>query len=206
MPSSKDPEVNRQKAREWRLANPDRHLKANREWAARKRATDPVWAERQRALHKKQRDRRPPETKARIEAATKEWFEAHPGYNQQKQAESYRLHPSRHIFRRAKRRAKELGLPFLIQMEDVVIPEICPVLGIKMKLTARGSSRMEAPSLDRIIPALGYVPGNVCVISQGANRIKGNRSLDETRVIAEMLRRRLAETEAVIRYLERELA
>src|SRR5215469_17171093 len=37
MPSSKDPIINRQKAREWRLANPDRHRESNRLWARKKR-------------------------------------------------------------------------------------------------------------------------------------------------------------------------
>ena len=33
-----------------------------------------------------------------------------------------------------------------------------------------------SPTLDRIVPELGYVPGNVAVISWKANRLKGNNT------------------------------
>src|SRR5215469_9519908 len=38
MPSSKDPAINRQKARDYRLAHPDWHRRSNREWMRKKRA------------------------------------------------------------------------------------------------------------------------------------------------------------------------
>lgn len=41
-----------------------------------------------------------------------------------------------------------------------------------------------SPSLDRISPELGYVPGNVRVISDKANRLKGSRNLTELRARA----------------------
>jgi len=74
-------------------------------------------------------------------------------------------------------------VPFLLTESDIVIPETCPVLGIPLKLGAGDCS----PSLDRIIPDLGYVPGNVVVMSHRANTIKNNATLDELRTIAEWL-------------------
>jgi hypothetical protein len=62
-------------------------------------------------------------------------------------------------------------------MQAIVIPAVCPVLGIPIVL---GEQRSEnSPSLDRITPKLGYVPGNVRVISDKANRLKGDRTLGE---------------------------
>lgn len=82
------------------------------------------------------------------------------------------------LFDRAKGRAKRKGLPFDIGVEDIVIPDRCPYLGTKL---SRGLRRQTAnsPSLDRIDPSLGYVKGNIEVISYRANAIKHNASFEE---------------------------
>ncbi|MCA3718382.1 MAG: hypothetical protein IM674_09025 [Brevundimonas sp.] len=69
-----------------------------------------------------------------------------------------------------------------------------------------GSTRSDAsPSLDRIDPHKGYVPSNVRVISDRANRLKGDRSLSEIQALAmEGPRARRAEHAAVADYIERE--
>ena len=46
-----------------------------------------------------------------------------------------------------------------------------------------------APSLDRIYPKLGYVPGNVIVISRMANTIKQNASLGQIGKVYRWLKR-----------------
>lgn len=86
------------------------------------------------------------------------------------------------IFSLARRRAKEKGLPFSLVPEDVPIPEVCPVLGIPLN---HGTGRRHdgSPTIDRIINDLGYVKGNVIVISWRANRIKSDATLDELRAI-----------------------
>lgn len=75
----------------------------------------------------------------------------------------------------ARGRAYAQGLPFAIAVSDIVIPERCPVFGEFLKV---GGGEW-APSLDRIIPELGYTPRNIIVISNRANRIKNNASLAE---------------------------
>ena len=77
---------------------------------------------------------------------------------------------------RAKARAAEKGIPFEITPADLTVPAICPVLGIEMTF---GGDRETSPTIDRVIPALGYVPGNVRVISYRANRIKTDATLAE---------------------------
>lgn len=88
--------------------------------------------------------------------------------------ERYYRNPSRTIWIEARHRAKKAGLPFNIEPEDCVIPEICPVLGIKMSPKGRGHMDDGTPTLDKIIQSQGYVKGNVRVISWKANRLKSD--------------------------------
>ena len=41
----------------------------------------------------------------------------------------------------------------------------------------------DSPSLDRIVSSLGYVKGNIRVISYKANRVKSNATLEELRKV-----------------------
>jgi hypothetical protein len=94
----------------------------------------------------------------------------------------------RMLWLRARNRAKKSGVPFAIQISDVVIPPICPILGIPLAKdmragTGRGSSRQNSPSLDRVLPDCGYVPGNVRVISTRANRMKQDCTVEHLEAI-----------------------
>lgn len=78
----------------------------------------------------------------------------------------------------ARKRSKKKGLEFNLSKKDIVIPEFCPVLG--MKLEFHRERRLDnSPSLDRIEPSQGYIQGNVRVISQRANLLKSNATLEE---------------------------
>lgn len=64
---------------------------------------------------------------------------------------------------------------------------LCPVLGIALRLDLPEGFTTHvpnSPSLDRVRPDLGYVPGNVRVISNRANLIKNDGTADEHRRIA----------------------
>jgi len=86
----------------------------------------------------------------------------------------------------ARARAKKKGLPFNIELDDVVIPDICPLLDIPLVLDNELFAD-NSPSLDRLIPSLGYVKGNVKVISVRANTIKNNATIDELMLLTERL-------------------
>ena len=85
----------------------------------------------------------------------------------------------------AKQRAKRQVLPFTITVEDIVIPETCPIFGTPLIWSETPTNDM--PTLERIIPALGYVPGNIAVISFRANRIKNDASLAELKQLVAWL-------------------
>jgi hypothetical protein len=91
----------------------------------------------------------------------------------------------------ARHRAKRDGIEFSIAASDLTVPEVCPVLGIPLRPgVAEGfAARAAAPSLDRIDPRRGYVPGNVQVISWRANRIKCDATLEELELLVQHMRR-----------------
>jgi hypothetical protein len=86
----------------------------------------------------------------------------------------YDNNPKAYLLVCAKRRAKNNNIEFSITAEDFDLPDICPVLGVPMIKRTR-----TAPSLDRIDPSKGYVPGNVQVISHKANLMKNDATKDE---------------------------
>jgi hypothetical protein len=102
--------------------------------------------------------------------------------------QSYRDTLSQQLLRNASKRAKDKGLVFSIVKEDIVIPDVCPLLGIKIMI-ANHTANDNSPSLDRIIPEKGYTKENIQVVSQRANRIKDNASLEELETITENLRK-----------------
>jgi hypothetical protein len=94
----------------------------------------------------------------------------------------------------AKARAKERGLIFSITLDDFTIPQRCPVLGIPLVVLSKRQLRGDtSPTLDRILPHLGYVAGNVRVISFRANLLKSNATLAEHEAVLQDARRIYAE-------------
>lgn len=88
----------------------------------------------------------------------------------------------------AKQRAKDKGLLFNIHYEDVQIPNLCPVLKIPLMPSTDGNLNDNSPSLDRLIPYLGYTKGNVKVISMKANRIKTDATSNEIEAVLEYVK------------------
>jgi predicted RNA-binding Zn-ribbon protein involved in translation (DUF1610 family) len=87
------------------------------------------------------------------------------------------------IFNRARSRARKKGQEFNITLADIVIPELCPVFGVKL---AYGDLDW-TPSIDRIDASRGYVKGNIAIISNKANRLKNNATAEELRTVAAWL-------------------
>ena len=101
--------------------------------------------------------------------------------------------PERYILRSCRNRAVKAGMSFDIEEKDVVIPEYCPVLGIKLESgVGKGKWFLDAsPSIDRIDPTKGYTKGNVQVISWRANALKRDGTIAEMRAIVAYMERHL---------------
>jgi hypothetical protein len=87
----------------------------------------------------------------------------------------------------ARYRAKQLGVPFSIELSDILIPEQCPIPTCAAVLSP--SSRNTTPSLDKIVPRLGYTPENIVVICNRCNRKKNDMSPEEMYAIADYVYR-----------------
>jgi hypothetical protein len=106
-----------------------------------------------------------------------------------------------HMYMGAQGRAHKQGLEFSITKEDIVIPDVCPVLGIKIKAgqgrkwdpPSKGcrlnGAQDSSPSLDRINNSKGYIKGNVRVISWRANYLKHTATFDELILLGEDAKR-----------------
>lgn len=97
-----------------------------------------------------------------------------------------RENPVAYALWRVKTRAKQNDIPFDLTHDDIVIPEKCPVLGIRLEI-GEGHAKDGSPSIDRLNPNLGYVRGNIRVISHKANTIKSNATLHELRSVVQYM-------------------
>lgn len=79
----------------------------------------------------------------------------------------------------------DLDYPFLLS----IATDNCPVFNIPFvwESYGRGYRKIDSPSLDRIIPELGYVKGNVAFISNTANTIKQDVTEKELYAVADWL-------------------
>lgn len=94
------------------------------------------------------------------------------------------------ILNSAKRNAVENNLPFNLELPDIIIPEYCPYLGHKLT-KLRGAGQLETnASIDKIIPNLGYVKGNIEIVSRQANRMKNNATPQQLILFAENILKR----------------
>jgi hypothetical protein len=92
------------------------------------------------------------------------------------------------MFHNAQHRAKKKGIPFTISMDDIIIPETCPLLGIPL-VSTNDKRDPRNPSLDQKIPGQGYTPDNIWVTSSRANWIKCDASLQELELLVENLKK-----------------
>jgi len=87
------------------------------------------------------------------------------------------VHPEAMLLNNARNRAKRLRVPCTLTVADVrglLAPMRCTATGLPLtRNTGGGHSDALSPSLDRIVPALGYVPGNVRLVCHRFNALRG---------------------------------
>lgn len=90
--------------------------------------------------------------------------------------------PRKCILSNAGTRAKRKGIEFSLTLEDIIIPEFCPVFGCKLEKGV-GKSNDCSPTLDRIRNNEGYHKNNVIVISHRANRCKNTLNIQDMKTL-----------------------
>ena len=101
------------------------------------------------------------------------------------------IDPWLYLWKAAKARAAEKLIEFHLTKEDIEaawpLDDCCPILGIPL-VRSQGFVADSSPTVDRINPAWGYEPSNIAIISQRANRSKGNLTAGELEIIARWMR------------------
>lgn len=92
----------------------------------------------------------------------------------------------RHKFRAKRSTAKRLGIEWDVDFGDLEWPTHCPILGLEINYFNE-TTQENSCSFDRVNSELGYVHGNVRIISWRANRIKNNGTAEEHRKIADYI-------------------
>ena len=93
-----------------------------------------------------------------------------------------------HKLQQCKKRALLKGIEFNLTEEDIIIPEICPILEVPLVIGTAGKYEY-SPSIDRINNSKGYVKGNVMVISKKANSMKNSATPQELEVFIRNIKR-----------------
>lgn len=77
------------------------------------------------------------------------------------------------ILNRIKTRSTKKDREFNLTIDDIIIPEICPVFRVPIKI----------PSVDRIDSTKGYTKDNIRIIENRANVLKNNATIQELELI-----------------------
>jgi hypothetical protein len=67
---------------------------------------------------------------------------------------------------------------------------VCPILGLKL-FSGNNMAQDCSPSLDRLVPNKGYVKGNCFIISNKANRMKQDNTLEDFMKIISYIKERI---------------
>lgn len=103
-------------------------------------------------------------------------------------------YPVQRLLTAIKSRAKKSGILFSLTPSNIKIPDRCPVLNMPLRWGWQHGGRGyrdDSPSIDRLDPELGYVPGNVVVVSHRANRLRSDAAVWELEAILEFYREAL---------------
>ena len=93
------------------------------------------------------------------------------------------------IWSTIKSRSKIKNVPFNISLEYLVsiAPDNCPVFNVPLTWAQVGSSTPFSPSVDKIIPPLGYIEGNVQWLSLRANAMKQDATPEELKQFSDWI-------------------
>jgi len=146
-----------------------------------------------------------PEIKEKYDKKQKEWYDRQTDEKKEWLAalaiegrkRRHKLDPRASMVNDARKRSKQKNIEFDLIKDDLIVPEICPVLGIE--LFVAGEKRgPNSPSLDRVDNNKGYTKDNVRVISNRANCLKNDATIKELKAIVEYMERE----NAVVRNLK----
>lgn len=86
--------------------------------------------------------------------------------------------PEKWLLKQARKRAADKNLAFDLTLEDIVIPQRCPIMDVPLQYIPHQYSDY-SPSIDRKDSSKGYTKNNIWIISTIANRMKWNATKEQ---------------------------
>lgn len=103
---------------------------------------------------------------------------------------------AQHLVWHTRSRAKRKGIPFEIEIDDI-LPAlkagVCPVFGVPFARLGdtNGVADGKVPSLDQLRPGIGYTRANTRVVSWRANAVKRDSTAEELAAVLKWMKREL---------------
>lgn len=131
--------------------------------------------------------------KARDDDAFQRELEARRAANKNTYAKIKKTGSVKNILANIRARCRKKNLVCTIGETDLIVPPVCPILGIPLKgWFVNNGLQFDSPSVDRIDPTKGYTPDNIRIISWRANKIKSDATLAEIEAVANYMRKCMA--------------
>lgn len=116
--------------------------------------------------------------KKRNRDQVREWYHKRPRESRlaagERQKEKLLSDVPYRLYTRARNRTRKVELDCTILPEDIIVPDVCPVLKTPFEYGTYYTA-----SLDRIDSTKGYIKGNVQVMSHKANAMKNSATKEE---------------------------
>ena len=116
--------------------------------------------------------------KERLRQVQHNWYVRNKAVQQAQHRQSFLERRALHLCWEAKRRATRKGVPYTLTADDVADIQrridlgFCEITGTPFNMD--GKRKFNSPSLDRVIPKLGYTRGNIRVICRAMNIAMSN--------------------------------
>lgn len=111
-------------------------------------------------------------------------------YLQKQKRENSRKNHVSTMLANAKKRAIKKGLEFSLTKEDIIIPELCPILGVPFITGTKGNYDF-TPTIDRIDNSKGYTKDNIQIISNKANSMKNSADFEMLKNFAQYINKNI---------------
>ena len=135
------------------------------------------------AQHRQYYEDNKEQVKIRMKKYRKELGDTYKEYQNERTTKYRQENPEKSMYVLLKSRAKKQDIDFNLDIEDLKIPNECPVLNIPIYREAvkggKKGPKQNSPSVDRIDNNKGYIKGNIQVISHRANTMKGSATPKE---------------------------
>jgi DNA-binding CsgD family transcriptional regulator len=92
-----------------------------------------------------------------------------------------------YMIRNIKYSAQKRNIEFNLDFSQIELPVFCPILNIKLEYFG-DSQKSNHATVDRINNNLGYVPGNIMVMSRMANAMKNEASFGQLKLFSENIK------------------